>query len=478
VNISNFHIEKNNNPFFPAKENQVEKKEDPFSYFHKGSNNFMAMLQTGFEASQTAAVFNPPSKDITLEANAASDTSYQKNNSETEVVASTQEKEIKKDSDKISNTDNFNKAAQKAATLKDDQIQRSAVKVDSNNDQNSDSKKETIDQIKNKLQLLAGRESKELSSKQIKDHSLFSADKTTISLNNLTEQELKKIDHALKEKTTSEKTDKKLIQKSFENNLQQQSFKFEENSNDKEKIQVNGKYKKQTQPVADINTAIKQTEVVSRETIKSTELKNDFDKIKEQHTSGRSGQTPVLEKNAISSTMKQSLDSDMMQNNQGNNQSTSFQRLFSSESVKDNPTYRTNMQQQIDQMFQRTRVMVKENGNATLSTRLYPEELGKISIRLSLIEGQLKGFFTVENETVQKELHVKMERLLENLRQDGFEIGEFQIDIDSRESSSNTEQSSLAGERFGEKLFDNSKSTITSDSIISKDKQTTGGIYA
>ena len=105
------------------------------------------------------------------------------------------------------------------------------------------------------------------------------------------------------------------------------------------------------------------------------------------------------------------------------------------------PQVREQLQQQFESLLNRTKIVIRNQENAHLSAQLFPKELGKISVKLALVKGQLHGHFLVDNETVQKELMQKVENLLEDLKDQGFNIADFSVGVDSnnRESLSDFE---------------------------------------
>ncbi|MDH5719218.1 MAG: flagellar hook-length control protein FliK [Spirochaetia bacterium] len=123
----------------------------------------------------------------------------------------------------------------------------------------------------------------------------------------------------------------------------------------------------------------------------------------------------------------------------------SFNSAFTGKSFSiqgDNALFsRSSLNHQIEAMFQRAKVQIKENGNANLSTTLYPKEMGKVSLKLFLNDGVLHGHLTVDNNAVQKEIALRLERVLDNLRNDGFEVSHFDVNVQSGDTSSfeNTE---------------------------------------
>lgn len=178
---------------------------------------------------------------------------------------------------------------------------------------------------------------------------------------------------------------------------------------------------------------------VSRETIALPTIEKKLPAVSEP-VQPRPG---VLEKFNLASNLKSDLDSNFSSNQQHSGFSMHTDKTHIMGKVEDNTFIRQNLQQQIDQLMQKARVIVRENGNASLSTKLNPGELGEISIKLSLIGGKLKGKFTVDNDFVQKELNDKLGKIFANLKSDGYVVDGFQIDVKSE-----TSENSGAGRNF------------------------------
>lgn len=100
------------------------------------------------------------------------------------------------------------------------------------------------------------------------------------------------------------------------------------------------------------------------------------------------------------------------------------------------PQVREQLQQQFESLLNRTKIVIRNQENAHLSAQLFPKELGKISVKLALVKGQLHGHFLVDNETVQKELMQKVENLLQDLKDQGFNIADFSVGVDSNNRES------------------------------------------
>ena len=96
---------------------------------------------------------------------------------------------------------------------------------------------------------------------------------------------------------------------------------------------------------------------------------------------------------------------------------------------------RSQLNEQLNEFISKARMSVKDLDNASMTANLYPKELGKISVNLTLIDGVLQGNFIVENEIVQKALSEKMDILLNNLKEDGYSISSFQVNVQSESAS-------------------------------------------
>lgn len=122
------------------------------------------------------------------------------------------------------------------------------------------------------------------------------------------------------------------------------------------------------------------------------------------------------------------------------------------------------MKQQFQAMMQRARLNVKENGNARFSTSMYPADLGKVAVHLSMTDGIVFGRFTVESDMVKSQLAEYLAQLSENLREDGLDVGGFEVDV--RDQSSNQELDDEGSLRAGVKKnilnnFENQQKTNT-----------------
>ena len=163
-------------------------------------------------------------------------------------------------------------------------------------------------------------------------------------------------------------------------------------------------------------------------------------------------------------------------NFQNNSADMGFDRLMQTQRMKESPVMQNQFRQQVDQMFARARIILRENGNANLTTNLYPKELGKISIRLALLDGKLTGLLTVDNEIVQKELHELLEKVIEDLKKDGYEVSHFDVNVRSENGEQTAQNAKQGAEGFKQAYKSSSRSIETAATATTS--KTSGGLYA
>lgn len=172
----------------------------------------------------------------------------------------------------------------------------------------------------------------------------------------------------------------------------------------------------------------------------------------------------------LSSKMESNLDF------QNNSSHMNFDKLMQTQKNKENPVLKAQVQQQIDQMFSRARVVLRENGNANLTTNLYPKELGKISIRLALVDGKLTGHFVVDNEVVQKELNQRMEEIIKELKDDGYEVSQFHVNVRSENSEQEAKNTKSEPENIN-RSYQSSARPVENSSFADSENNSRG-LYA
>lgn len=80
------------------------------------------------------------------------------------------------------------------------------------------------------------------------------------------------------------------------------------------------------------------------------------------------------------------------------------------------------------QLLQKAKVM-QEGEKTSLSLKLYPESLGKLSVNLGLEQGILSGRFVVESQEAKEMLLQQLESIKWELEQSGVQVGEFEVNV-------------------------------------------------
>lgn len=96
--------------------------------------------------------------------------------------------------------------------------------------------------------------------------------------------------------------------------------------------------------------------------------------------------------------------------------------------------------EEFEKMLKKAKLQIKNEGNASITTSLYPKELGKISLHLTLNDGMLSGRILVNNDAVQKEVQQNMERLVADLRGDGQNVSSFNVEVRSENNGESFQQ--------------------------------------
>lgn len=85
--------------------------------------------------------------------------------------------------------------------------------------------------------------------------------------------------------------------------------------------------------------------------------------------------------------------------------------------------------EQMDNILDRAKVVVKDNRNAAFTLKLHPRELGAVNIHLGLEQGVLNGRFLVDTPEARTLLMQNLEMVRQELAQSGVSVGEFQVDV-------------------------------------------------
>jgi len=139
---------------------------------------------------------------------------------------------------------------------------------------------------------------------------------------------------------------------------------------------------------------------------------------------------------------------------------------------------RAQIQERVAGLLNRSKIAIKNSKNASLDAQLYPKELGKITLKLALVDGNLQGKFLVDNVAIQREITDRLAKVVEDLRQSGHEVGSFEVNV----RSSNQGFSDNSGEEMKDRLLTHkiSSSVYHDNQTLGNKNDTlmTGGIYA
>ena len=151
--------------------------------------------------------------------------------------------------------------------------------------------------------------------------------------------------------------------------------------------------------------------------------------------------------------------------------SNSVSNIKDAKAIVNNPILNQGFQEQLNDFIKKSRISIKDNDNATMTANLYPKELGKVSINLSIVDGVLQGSFIVQNESVQKALNEKMDSFIHDLRSDGHTIHSFDVNVESESSPQNSNGYNVPQAKESINYFnDKDTSTVQNTKI--------GGLYA
>ncbi len=101
------------------------------------------------------------------------------------------------------------------------------------------------------------------------------------------------------------------------------------------------------------------------------------------------------------------------------------------------------VQDQLMQLLNKAKVM-QEGEKTSLSLKLYPESLGKLSVNLGLEHGILSGRFIVESHDAKELLLQQLESICRELEDNGVQVGEFEVHVKEHRQREFTEMPALS----------------------------------
>ncbi len=96
------------------------------------------------------------------------------------------------------------------------------------------------------------------------------------------------------------------------------------------------------------------------------------------------------------------------------------------------PRKHTAFMDQVGQIIDNAKVVVRDSRNGSFSVRLYPRELGSMNVSLGLENGIVHGKFLVESREAKDLLMGSLEQIKQDLQDAGIAVGEFHVDVDDR----------------------------------------------
>ncbi|MGQ9844109.1 MAG: flagellar hook-length control protein FliK [Spirochaetota bacterium] len=106
-------------------------------------------------------------------------------------------------------------------------------------------------------------------------------------------------------------------------------------------------------------------------------------------------------------------------------------------------------QNQLMQILNRAKVM-QEGQKTSLSLKLYPESLGKLSVTMGLEHGIVSGRFLVESQEAKEQLLLQLESIRWELENNGVQVGEFEVNVKEHRQREFTEMPGLSRKQNGE----------------------------
>ncbi len=128
-----------------------------------------------------------------------------------------------------------------------------------------------------------------------------------------------------------------------------------------------------------------------------------------------SNQTKTEDKSIISSPIKQDLDSKIL------------------DKQKELKPEKESFQKSLNELVQKAKLNIVENGKNTAQISLYPNELGKITLNIDVTKERVEGRILVENETVKNLLLNDFLILKEDLKQSGLNLSSLSVEVKTNE---------------------------------------------
>lgn len=83
----------------------------------------------------------------------------------------------------------------------------------------------------------------------------------------------------------------------------------------------------------------------------------------------------------------------------------------------------------LNELVQKARVQILENGKSTAQISLYPKDLGKMTLNIEVLKDKVDGRILVENETIKTLVQADMSGLKQELKQNGFDLQNVYVEV-------------------------------------------------
>jgi flagellar hook-length control protein FliK len=97
--------------------------------------------------------------------------------------------------------------------------------------------------------------------------------------------------------------------------------------------------------------------------------------------------------------------------------------------ISHNGKAHTLFKEQVADLISKSRMVIKDSQNGSITLKMYPERLGNVSVNLGLENGTLSGKFFVESQEAKDALLANMSELRERLEEEGIELSSFEVNV-------------------------------------------------
>ncbi len=85
--------------------------------------------------------------------------------------------------------------------------------------------------------------------------------------------------------------------------------------------------------------------------------------------------------------------------------------------------------EQLNDIAQNAKIVVRDSKNGSFSIRLHPESLGRVNVNLNLEQGVIIGKFLVESAEAKEIMLENIHAITDRLKEDGISVGEFHVNV-------------------------------------------------